>query len=216
MKDQIILPDIFVMTLQARDLAASLSPADGGQIHIPIEARNALPGFWGWPDQFSPVKNAQQTNFRTRSLTVELPDGKKYHSKLVGNSTPWEFGLFLEAASKPLGLRKAGELLVIVLGPNSGADFLLGVVRRNEPFHPQLLDRCQKRLKASGGHRRFGYMDRHFNPCMPRERLWVVIQDREGGPLYKVFKQESQAIDECKAVERSNGRAKVISILEEV
>lgn len=148
-------PRGFVMTLQQTDAGSGqTSPGTSRrspELFVPLTARDAHPGFWGWPDAF--VEDPEKPGKRDRP-GVRMRLG---NDVILVNMMTWpdkhDFRLRSEA------LRSAGHvgdiLRIEKAGPTAGYDYDAEVIPRGAGQHAVYLLLCRHAVRNS--EKRYGY-----------------------------------------------------------
>ena len=148
-------PRGFVMTLQQTDAGSGqTSPGTSRrspELFVPLGARDAYPGFWGWPDAFR--EDPDKLGKRDRSgVRMRLGD-----DVILVNMMTWpdkhDFRLRSEA------LRSAGRvgdiLRIEKAGPAAGHDYDVEVIPQGTNEHAAHLLLCRHAVRNS--EKRYGY-----------------------------------------------------------
>ena len=148
-------PRSFVMTLHLTDVGHGQATAGTSrrspEIFIPLVARDAHPGFWGWPDAFQqdPDKPGKRDRYGVR---VRLGD-----EIVEVNMMTWPDKYDFRLRSEPL--RSAGNIGDILrmekTDPSSGCDYEITIVRQGTEEYPEHLAQCRESVRNS--QKKYGY-----------------------------------------------------------
>ena len=148
-------PLCFVMTLHLTDVGHGQTTAGTSrrspEIFIPLVARDAHPGFWGWPDAFQqdPDKPGKRDRYGVR---VRLGD------EIVDvNMMTWPDKYDFRLRSEPL--RSAGNVGDILrmekTAPSSGCEYEIKIIRQDTEEYSTHLDQCRESVRNS--QKKYGY-----------------------------------------------------------
>ena len=145
----------FVMTLQRTDVGVGQMTTGTSrrspEIFIPLVARNANPGFWGWPHAFmeDPQKAGKfdrrgvQMRFAGEIVTVNMMTWPDKH----------DFRLRSES------LRSSGNIGDILfmekVDPGTGYEYDVKIIPQGTTDHPKYMTQCHR--PVSNSRKRFGY-----------------------------------------------------------
>lgn len=148
-------PRGFVMTLHQTDVGHGQATAGTSrrspEIFIPLVARDAYPGFWGWPDAFQ--QDPDRPGKRDRSgVRIRLGD------EIVDvNMMTWPDRYDFRLRSEPL--RSAGNVGDILrmekTDPSSGCDYEIKIIRQGTEEHSTRLAQCRESVRNS--QKQYGY-----------------------------------------------------------
>ena len=144
----------FLMTLQKTDITTGSRSPD---VWIPLEARDANPTFWQWPDRYNRVQRQsgtyQECYFRVNINTpsgASLEDVRFYHY--------YEKSEFRINTDKIRSQSAVGDILQIDrVGGGLGCEYEFTIIGQANPIHSQLLALCQK-VRAGNSRKSYGYV----------------------------------------------------------
>ncbi|MFQ5870488.1 MAG: hypothetical protein ACE5JC_11350 [Candidatus Zixiibacteriota bacterium] len=150
--------DAFVMTLGSRDVRQK--PGYSRDIYIPLAARNAMPSFWGWPDQFRPGSGKTIGTYTERFLRIRVfnAQGERHdesHVRLYFYAEKSEFRL--NCTSLVRGASVDDILLVRTLTDDPDWDYEASVVSASDPSYPSLSTACSTLVQPPST-KRWGYV----------------------------------------------------------
>jgi HKD family nuclease len=145
----------FVMTLMRTDVGVGqLTPGTSRrspEIFVPLAARDAQPGFWGWQDLF--VENSNKPGkWDRRSVLMKL-EANVIRVNMMTWPDKHDFRLRAEA------LRSAGEvgdILRIEQSSDSSYSYAVEVIPSGTSEHQQFLEKCTNSV-SGGSLRKWGY-----------------------------------------------------------
>ena len=145
----------FVMTLQQGDVGSGQkSPGKSRrspELWVPLAARDAHPGFWGWPNEF--VEDPEKTDKRDRPGVRMRLMNNVIPVHMWYNPDKHEFRLRNEALRSA---GRAGDILRIErAGPGAGHDYDAEVIPQGTDEHAVYLLRCRHTVRNS--RRKYGY-----------------------------------------------------------
>ncbi len=142
---------VFVRTLTANDVA-KLVPDDDGNYQtgtfepdIGLAVRDLHPGFWGWPDDFAPVKRTlirEEWRASGRLFSSVVPSGVEievmlwFRAARSGHAAEFRFRLGpgpTVRGATPSVFGTDGLLVIRRAAPDSGHDFVVKLIARDEP-----------------------------------------------------------------------------------
>lgn len=145
----------FVMTLMRTDAGVGQTtagaPRRSPEIFVPLKARDANPGFWGWREQF--VEDpAEPGKWDRRSVLMKLID-EIIHVNMMTWPVKHDFRLRSEA------LRSAGQvgdILCIEQCAEAGYSYRVAVIRHEAAEYAAYLQRCTESV-GGRSQKRWGY-----------------------------------------------------------
>jgi HKD family nuclease len=150
--------DAFVMTLGSRDVRQR--PGYSRDIYLPLAARDAMPSFWGWPDQFQPGSGETVGTYAERFLRIHVYNvrGERHdesHVRLYYYAEKSEFRLNCTALVR--GANVSDILLIRTLTDDPDWDYEANVISVSDPGYPSLLTACSTLVKPPST-KRWGYL----------------------------------------------------------
>lgn len=158
-------PSCFVMTLQNTDVGFGQTTVGASrrspEVFIPLAALDRNPGFWTFPDEFTPDRkwNDQHPKYRRNGLgkldrlNVPMRIGGIQMVRIFFNPRKGDFRLGNET------LRSAGKvgdiLLVRRVDPANGFEYDIQVAPQGSPLFEELVPYCNTAIPNS--QKRFGY-----------------------------------------------------------
>lgn len=153
----------FVMTLQRTDVSVGQITAKASrrspEIFIPLVARDAVPEFWGWPDDF--VKSSRPPHPRSRANVRIRLLGEIVSATIMTWPPKRDFRVRSAALRRAgnVGLRRAGNVGDILrmekVGLASGYDYDVEVIAQGTSRHSVYLARCRNTVRNS--EKKYGY-----------------------------------------------------------
>jgi len=145
----------FVMTLQRTDVGVGQTTTGTSrrspEVFIPLRARDAEPGFWGWPDQFTEDAR-REGKFDRTGVAMEI-NGEIVRVNMMTWPAKHDFQLRNEALRSA---GKVGDILKIVkVSGRAEAAYRVEVVRRGTPEFGDHLACCTETVPNSK--KRWGY-----------------------------------------------------------
>ena len=145
----------FVMTLQRTDVGVGQTSAGTSrrspEIFIPLSARNASPGFWGWPTHFH-EDPSRRGKFDRTAVRMRL-GGELAEVNMMTWPDKHDFRLRSEA------LRSAGNIGDILrmekVEPGAGFDYYVEIIPPSTDQYRHCMPRCNQLVRNS--RKRFGY-----------------------------------------------------------
>ena len=145
----------FVMTLQQTDVGVGQTSAGTSrrspEIFVPLAARDADPGFWGWPEAFTedPARPGKRDR---REVRMRLGD-----EVVPVNMMTWPDKHDFRLRSEKLrSAGRPGDVLRIErAGPGADHEYAAEVIRRGTSRHAAHLDLCRQAVRNS--EKKYGY-----------------------------------------------------------
>ena len=145
----------FVMTLQRTDVSVGQITARASrrspEVFIPLVARDAEPGFWGWPDDF--VRSSRPPHPRSRTDVRMRLLGEVISATIMTWPPKRDFRL------RSTALRRAGHIGDILrmekTDPVAGHEYDVEVIPRGTSRHSAYLALCRHSVRNS--EKRYGY-----------------------------------------------------------
>ena len=145
----------FVMTLQQTDAGVGQTSTGTSrrspEIFVPLAARDAEPGFWGWPEAFT--EDPDKPGKRDRREVPMLLDGKVIRVSMMTWPDRHDFRLRNE---KLRSAGRAGDILRIEKAePGVGHEYAVEVIGQGTNRHAESLALCRRVVRNS--EKKYGY-----------------------------------------------------------
>ena len=145
----------YVMTLQRTDAGVGQTSPGASkrspEIFIPLSARNANPGFWGWPDKFN-EDPSREGKFDRSAVPMELND-----VIISVNMMTWPVKHDFRLRNQ--SLRSAGNIGDIImfekLSDHPEAQYRVTIIKQDAPNFGEYTEKCNSPVRNS--QKRFGY-----------------------------------------------------------